>query len=88
MWLDDYRVFFTYREVASVEDNLLPSTSLTVSNYPNPFNPETTMTFILPDDVNNLDLIIYNICGQHVRTLINGIPQSGGEYYRSVGWQG
>ena len=53
-------------------------------NYPNPFNPSTTITF---DVVNEGDvkIDIYNIKGQHVKSLVNDNYQSG--KYR-VEWNG
>jgi len=40
-------------------------------NYPNPFNPTTTISFSLPDE-QEIDITIYNIKGQKVKRLING----------------
>jgi hypothetical protein len=39
-----------------------------LANYPNPFNPETTISFVLPTDA-HVDIHIYNMKGQAVRTL-------------------
>ena len=36
-------------------------------NYPNPFNPTTTLRFDLPE-VSNITLTIYNMLGQKIRT--------------------
>lgn len=38
-----------------------------INNYPNPFNPQTTIAYKLPEDVTNLQLTIYNTKGQAVR---------------------
>jgi hypothetical protein len=55
-------------------------------NYPNPFNPETTIKYSLQEDVESMELRIYNIRGQLVRTLIEGAPHQKGEY--QVIWDG
>ncbi len=53
-------------------------------NYPNPFNPETTISFNVPQTT-KLNLNIYNINGQMVRTLANGTYDAG-EY--NIVWDG
>jgi len=37
-------------------------------NYPNPFNPETSISFSIPND-SEIELTIYNIKGQRIKTL-------------------
>ena len=55
-----------------------------MSSYPNPFNPETTISFELFSN-SNIDLAIYNMVGQRVATLMNGF-QENGSY--DVQWSG
>ncbi|MBC8416006.1 MAG: T9SS type A sorting domain-containing protein, partial [Candidatus Cloacimonetes bacterium] len=48
----------------------LPACITLHRNYPNPFNPETTISFSIPED-SKVELSIYNIRGQKVKTLID-----------------
>ena len=43
---------------------------VSMSNYPNPFNPETTLSFYLPEDT-EVTLEIFNLKGQLVKRLVN-----------------
>jgi hypothetical protein len=48
-----------------------------LSNYPNPFNPETTITFTLSDDSSMATLEVFDIRGRKVRTLFTGSLREG-----------
>lgn len=62
----------------------LPGAVKLLGNYPNPFNPETEIKFEL-NEQQNTNLTIYNLKGQHVKTLTDGyLP--GGTY--SYFWDG
>ena len=54
----------------SVEKEILPSEFALNQNYPNPFNPVTTIEYNLPNN-EFVSLLIYNINGQLVKTLIS-----------------
>lgn len=56
--------------------NVIPDEFALGSNYPNPFNPTTTLRFDLPE-ASRITLKIYNILGQEVRTLISGEKPAG-----------
>jgi hypothetical protein len=60
----------------------LPEEFALFANYPNPFNPATTIKYALKADV-KVSLKIYNMLGQEVRTLIDE-PQPAG--FREVFW--
>ncbi len=47
-----------------------PMTQIKATNYPNPFNPETTISFFLPE-AGITELCIYNLKGQMIRRMIN-----------------
>jgi len=72
-----------FSEEEELEDNILLTPQLH-GNYPNPFNPTTTISFSLPEE-QKIDLTIYNIKGQRVKRLINGQLTSG---QHSMIWDG
>jgi hypothetical protein len=52
------------------------------NNYPNPFNPTTTIAYDLPLD-GTVRLVIYDVMGREVTRLVNGFTPAG---YHSVRW--
>jgi hypothetical protein len=62
----------------------LPTVFNLAQNYPNPFNPETTIKYALPKNV-RVELTIYNILGQKVKTLVNDEQKAG---FKTVKWDG
>ena len=57
-------------------NNITPLLPKISNNYPNPFNPSTTIEFSIPQ-TGRVKLSIYNIRGQKVKTLINGDIERG-----------
>jgi pimeloyl-ACP methyl ester carboxylesterase len=53
-----------------VEEEKLPTEYALMNNYPNPFNPETTIEYGIPKD-SDVRLIVYNLLGEEVMTLVN-----------------
>jgi outer membrane protein assembly factor BamB len=54
----------------------LPRRITFAQNHPNPFNPSTTLSFILPASM-HVTLIVYDITGQKVTELVDGILPAG-----------
>jgi peptidyl-prolyl cis-trans isomerase A (cyclophilin A) len=56
-----------------------------IGNFPNPFNPMTTIEFLMQDSSDTVQIDVYNIRGQKVRSLKN---YSLGTGRHSVVWNG
>ena len=66
----------------SLKNRQLPATFALGQAYPNPFNPVTTIDFELADNA-DVSMVIYNVQGREVATLISGNLDAG---YHSVVW--
>lgn len=85
--IDDKIVWYENQKfVTSVHHDAssVPAKFSLYNNYPNPFNPTTTITYNLPEAA-NVVLKIYNVLGKEVRTLLNTRQQPGTQ---SVVWDG
>jgi len=71
-------------EVPEEPEDLIPSEYSLFQNYPNPFNAGTTIEFSLRTD-SFTELVIYNVKGEKVTTLLNR-PLSSGDY--CIEWDG
>ncbi len=78
---------FSAFDPVSVEEPFIPNTINIISdlqNYPNPFNPSTTIDFSIQHD-SKIELSVYNIKGQKIKTLMNNAFTKGNH---SVIWDG
>ena len=69
-----------------VEEGVLeqPESFELLDNYPNPFNPGTTIQYKLAHS-GDVDLTIFNVRGEQVKTLVSGTKQAG---HYTVQWDG
>ena len=79
-----YSINVFYGSITDVESyKTLPTQFELSQNYPNPFNPSTTIEYSLPlnvkSETSNVKLVIYDILGRNVKTLINK-KQNPGNY--------
>lgn len=74
------------RSATDIEDITLPPAQVdfALSNYPNPFNPETTISFILPES-GEVTVNIYNVKGQKITNLCKEILSKG---HHTLLWKG
>lgn len=91
MEIEDSRIYFSegqlrdsnygvnqVERLGEVQIQTRPEVFALADNYPNPFNPETTIKYALPEAV-EVRLDIYNMLGQMVRTMV-AENQSPGRY--------
>lgn len=77
--------------VVSSEDDEVPElTSLNLKNYPNPFNPETSISFSTAGfkNIETANIEIFNIKGQKVNSLNVDLASDKNSEIKTVKWQG
>jgi PKD repeat protein len=57
-------------------NGIIPKTYELSQNYPNPFNPVTTIKYQIPDD-GLVKLIVFDVLGREVKTLVNTVQTAG-----------
>ncbi|MCK4312665.1 MAG: T9SS type A sorting domain-containing protein [Candidatus Cloacimonetes bacterium] len=70
--------------VVGTDNILIPIRTELTGNYPNPFNPTTTISFSLKE-ADNVRIDIYNLKGEKVKTLIDNYMEAA---YHTVEWNG
>ncbi len=82
---DAYETTFGKLEVSMLEDNQIAlvanelPTVYSITNYPNPFNPTTTINYQLPEN-GFVTIKVYDLLGKEVATLVNENKSAG--YYK------
>ncbi|MCC7430206.1 choice-of-anchor D domain-containing protein [bacterium] len=64
--------------------NAIPTVFSLENNFPNPFNPTTTLRFALPEKAFT-KLVVYNVLGQAIKTIVSEQLPAG---YHSFKWNG
>lgn len=77
---DPDEVIVTVMMADASDDQILAGNIRNLKNYPNPFNPETTISFNLQED-SDLSITIYNIKGTAVKEIHNGRVPAGNHNY-------
>lgn len=86
-YLDDIRLTAITPSPATAvleEHTALPQIFTLEQNYPNPFNSSTAIRFALPER-SEVELAVYNLMGQKVTTLVEGVREAG---VYTVRWDG
>jgi len=70
--------------VSVQEDGIVPS-SISINNYPNPFNNSTVIQYEIPEE-GNISLVLYNSLGEKIENLSDGFKKAGKyEVYLNAG---
>jgi hypothetical protein len=86
VYFDDLtvKVIGTSTAVGNDPNGGIPKTFILSENYPNPFNPSTVIRYGVPN-ATDVRLEIFNVLGQHVRTLVDAVTSAG---FHEVVWDG
>ncbi len=78
---NDIKKVFGIGKKSSIEttNSLVPQNYALYQNYPNPFNPITKIAYDIPRDA-KVKLVIYDILGREMKTLVNNEFRSAGKY--------
>ena len=77
---------YEWEGVNNENQQIIPIINKLYGNYPNPFNPETTISFSTTELTENTEIIIYNVKGQKVKTFPNLQIQKSSN--RQILWDG
>jgi len=68
---DVARVILEITDPSDIDPEVKPHTYNLAQNYPNPFNPSTTIEFSI-GSYNNVSLVLFDVLGRKIKTLIDG----------------
>jgi serine protease AprX len=82
--IDDFHVVWDVQTGIDNDNPTIPRAFALDQNYPNPFNPSTAIKFDIPRR-GDVELVVYDILGKKVKTLVSGILEAGSH---QVIWDG
>ena len=74
--------YFGFELIANQEDKINPDRFTIYTNYPNPFNPVTTINYYISED-SRVNIEIYDLMGRSIKSLFNESQEAG---YQSIKW--
>jgi len=75
----DYQVFFSSNFVSVEDEENIPLEFILEQNFPNPFNPSTTIKYTVPS-TQYVTLKVYNSLGEIINVLVDEINEKGVHY--------
>ena len=72
----DFDGTYSYSNIVNISANQLPTTFALGQNFPNPFNPSTSISYSLPK-AGMVTLAIFNTLGQKVKEVVNEFQEAG-----------
>ena len=77
-----FGLYYEGEQLKNDIEELMPDRLVLHSNFPNPFNPSTTLRYDLPQS-GMVNITIHNVKGELVKTLLNSYQNAG---FKSVQW--
>jgi hypothetical protein len=84
VWIYLIRAYVSFPTTGADEDEMnIPRRVSLRQNFPNPFNPMTTIRFVIPSR-SRVSLSVFSVMGEHIATLVDGDLEAG---EHAVGWR-
>ena len=74
--VDDVLLNAQWSIQTDVDESAIPARLALGANFPNPFNPKTTLRFDLPEK-GQVDLAVYDVRGRRIATIASGMMDAG-----------
>jgi hypothetical protein len=74
--------YIIYNDYLDIDNENIPESFAVFSAYPNPFNPATTISYLIPTD-GFVDVTIFDMMGREIKNLVSSKQANG---YKSIRW--